>query len=55
MRRGCVLVWLAVFFFRSVTVCVVIVWSGVGLICGYYKVVVSGCVQSPELYRVGGK
>ena len=27
-----------------------LVWSGVGLTCGYYRVVVSGCVPSPVLY-----
>ena len=27
-----------------------LVWSGVGPTCGYYRVVVSGCVQSPVLY-----
>jgi hypothetical protein len=27
-----------------------LVWSGVGPTCGYYRVVVSGCVQSSVLY-----
>ena len=27
-----------------------LVWSGVGPTCGYYRLVVSGCVQLPVLY-----
>ena len=27
-----------------------LVWSGVGPSCGYYRAVVSGCVQSPMLH-----
>ena len=43
------LVWLAGFFGAYLYVSH-LVWSGVGASCGYYRVVVSGCVQSSVLY-----
>ena len=44
------LVWLAGFFFGAQLCVSHLVWSGVGSTCGYYRVVVSGCIRLPVLY-----